>query len=91
MKPGNKSAPNTAGTAAWVCLVLAWAAFVSPHPAFGVFFGWPLNAIGFILAIVAMVKHGTHAGLRQLLGSLIASPPIYLYGFAIFPDGAFAA
>jgi hypothetical protein len=75
--------PNTAGRAAWVCLAIAWACFVLPIPGSGLFIGWPLNLVAFILAIVAMSKRGTSAGLFPLLASLIASPIIYFIGIAV--------
>ncbi|NNC22888.1 hypothetical protein HKX42_03410 [Salinisphaera sp. USBA-960] len=75
---------NTAGKAAWVCLAIAWIAFIVPIPGTGFFIGWPLNLVAFILAIVAMSKCGAGAGLWQLLASLIASPIIYLIGLAVF-------
>jgi len=78
------STPNTAGRAAWVCLAIAWVTFLVPLPGVGLFIGWPLNLVAFILAIVAMSKRGTFAGLWQLLASLIASPIVYVIGMAIF-------
>ncbi len=74
---------NTAGKAAWVCLAIAWIAFIVPFPGTGLFIGWPLNLVAFILAIVAMSKSGTGAGLWQLLASLIVSPFIYFIGIAV--------
>ncbi|WP_408951441.1 OB-fold protein [Lysobacter sp. Hz 25] len=78
------STPNTAGRAAWICLAIAWIAFLLPIPGIGVFIGWPLNLVAFILAIVAMSKRGALGGLWQLLASLIASPIVYFIGLAIF-------
>ncbi|HKX79601.1 MAG TPA: hypothetical protein VJM34_13870 [Novosphingobium sp.] len=78
------SIPNTAGRAAWVCLAIAWVTFLVPIPGIGLFIGWPLNLVAFILAIVAMSKRGAFAGLWQLLASLIASPIVYFVGVAIF-------
>ena len=75
---------NTAGRAAWICLAIAWVTFIVPFPGIGLFIGWPLNLVGFILAIVAMSKHGATAGLWQLLASLIASPVVYFSGLAVF-------
>ena len=77
------TADNTAGKAAWTCLVIAWVAFVIPFPGTGLLIGWPLNFVAFILAIVAMSKSGAGAGLWQLLASLIASPIIYFIGVAV--------
>lgn len=74
---------NTAGKAAWVCLAIAWIAFIVPFPGTGLFIGWPLNLVAFILAIVAMSKSGASAGLWQLLASLILSPIIYFIGIAV--------
>lgn len=76
--------PNTAGRAAWICLGVAWLCFLLPVPGLGLFAGWPLNLVAFILAIVAMSKKGAMAGLVQLLASLIASPIIYFVGLAVF-------
>ena len=77
--------PNTAGKAAWVCLAIAWACFLLPMPGLGLFIGWPLNLVAFILAIVAMSQSGAGAGLLQLLASLIVSPIIYwVLGWALF-------
>lgn len=74
---------NTAGRAAWICLAIAWVTFIVPFPGIGLFIGWPLNLVAFILAIVAMSKSGAGAGLWQLLASLVASPIIYLVGLAV--------
>lgn len=74
---------NTAGKAAWICLAIAWATFLFPIPGIGLFIGWPLNLVAFILAIVAMSKNGTNGGLWQLLASLIASPLVYFIGLAV--------
>lgn len=74
---------NIAGRAAWVCLVIAWVAFLVPFPGLGLFVGWPLNLVAFILAIVAMSKMGAGAGLWQLLASLLASPVVYFIGWAV--------
>jgi|HigsolmetaAR203D_1030402.scaffolds.fasta_scaffold01222_16 hypothetical protein len=79
---GNTEGKNTAGRAAWVCLIIAWVAFIVPIPFAGVFVGWPLNLVAFVLAIVAMVQRGARAGLWQLLASLIVSPIIYFAGLA---------
>lgn len=78
------STANTAGRAAWICLAIAWITFLVPIPGIGLFIGWPLNLVAFILAIVAMSKRGAFGGLWQLLASLIASPIVYLIGMAIF-------
>lgn len=75
---------NTAGRAAWICLAIAWAMFLIPFPGIGLFIGWPLNFVAFILAIVAMSSLGAGAGLWQLLASLIVSPVLYLIGLAVF-------
>ena len=75
--------PNTAGKAAWICLGIAWLAFLVPVPGLGLL-GWALNLVAFILAIVAMAKLGAMAGLFQLLASLLVSPFVYLIGILIF-------
>lgn len=75
---------NPAGKAAWITLAIAWLCFLIPFPGLGLFLGWPLNLVAFILAIVAMSKGGAKKGLFQLLGSLIVSPVVYFIGLAIF-------
>lgn len=75
---------NSTGRAAWICLAIAWVTFLVPFPGLGLFIGWPLNLVAFILAIVAMAKSGAGAGLWQLLASLIASPLVYFIGLAVF-------
>lgn len=75
---------SPAGKAAWIVLAIAWVCFLVPVPGLGLFLGWPLNLVAFILAIVAMAKGGAMKGLWQLLGSLIASPIVYFIGLAIF-------
>lgn len=82
---------SSAGRGAWICLIIAWTTFIVPFPGIGLFIGWPLNLVAFILAIVAMSNHGTGAGIWQLLSSLIISPIVYfiglvvITGLAIFP------
>ena len=76
-------APNTAGKAAWICLGIAWLAFLLPVPGLGIL-GWSLNLVAFILAIVAMSKLGAMAGLFQLLASLLVSPFVYAIGLILF-------
>jgi hypothetical protein len=75
---------NSAGRAAWICLAIAWVTFIVPFPGIGLFLGWPLNLVAFILAIVAMAKLGANAGLWQLLASLLVSPVVYFIGLAVF-------
>lgn len=70
--------------ATWICLVIAWVLFLLPVPGAGLFVGWPLNLIAFILAIVVMTRGKVAGGLIPLLASLIASPIIYFIGLAIF-------
>lgn len=77
------SAQNTAGKAAWICLAIAWLMFLVPVPGTGLFIGWPLNLVAFILAIVAMSTHGAQGGIWQLLASLVVSPIVYLIGFGV--------
>lgn len=79
----NGNAPSPAGKAAWICLAIAWICFLIPIPGIGLFLGWPLNLVAFILAIVAMSKGGAKKGLFQLLASLIGSPIIYFIGVGI--------
>ena len=83
MNARTATAENSAGKAAWICLVIAWIAFIVPIPGTGLFIGWPLNLVAFILAIVAMSKSGAGAGLWQLLASLLVSPVIYLVGLGL--------
>lgn len=78
------SKPNLAGRAAWICLAIAWLMFLVPIPGLGMFIGWPLNLVAFILAIVAMSNNGALAGLWQLLSSLILSPIVFFIGLAVF-------
>lgn len=70
--------------ASWICLAIAWICFLVPVPGLGLFIGWPLNFVAFILAIIAMSKGGASAGIGQLLSSLIVSPIIYFVGLAVF-------
>lgn len=74
---------NVSGRAAWICLAIAWITFLAPIPGIGLFIGWPLNLVAFILAIVAMAKQGAGGGLWQLLASLILSPVVYFVGLAV--------
>lgn len=87
------AAPATpaASKAAWICLAIAWACFLLPIPGIGLFIGWPLNLVAFILAIVAMAKRGAMSGLWQLLASLIASPIVYFIGLAVLAGSIGAA
>jgi len=75
---------NSAGMAAWICVAIAWVCFLVPIPGIGLFIGWPLNFVAFILAIVAMAKRGALSGLFQLLATLIVSPVLYFIGLAVF-------
>lgn len=75
---------NPAGTAAWLLLIMAWLCFLIPFPGLGMFVGWPLNLVAFILAIVAMSKGGAWKGIVPLVLSLIASPLIYFVGVVVF-------
>jgi len=75
--------------ATWIVLLLTWAMFLLPVPFTGIFIGWPLNLVAFILSIVVMTKGNTKSGLILLLLTLVASPAIYflimplLYGAAM--------
>jgi hypothetical protein len=62
-----------------------------PFPGTGVFLGWPLNLVAFILAIVAMAKGGTRKGLMQLVLTLIVSPVVYFVGTAMLVGAVAAA
>lgn len=83
--------PNTAGKAAWILLAIAWLCFLLPIPGSGVFIGWPVNLVAFILAIVAISKGGARNGLIPLLLSLIASPVVYFIGTMLFVGAVGAA
>jgi len=65
-------------------LGIAWLCFLIPFPGLGMFLGWPLNLVAFILAVVAMGKGGAGKGIAQLLLSLVASPVVYLVGVVVF-------
>lgn len=84
MQATTNSGSTAASGASWICLAIAWICFIVPIPGIGLFIGWPLNLVAFILAIVAMAKRGAMSGLLQLLASLIVSPIIYFIGLAIF-------
>lgn len=75
---------HPAGIAAWLILGIAWLCFLIPFPGLGIFAGWPLNLVAFILAVVAMAKGGAGKGIVQLLLSLIVSPLVYFVGVVIF-------
>ncbi|NWF32260.1 hypothetical protein HH110_04255 [Stenotrophomonas sp. SAM-B] len=75
---------NPAGIAAWLMLGIAWLCFLIPFPGLGMFLGWPLNMVAFILAVVAMAKGGAGKGIAQLLLSLVVSPLVYLVGVVVF-------
>jgi hypothetical protein len=76
----HKSAPVTA---TWICLVVAWVLFLIPIPGVGLFVGWPLNLVAFILAIVVMARGFTGKGMIPLLASLVVSPIVYFIGIAV--------
>lgn len=78
---------SPAGKAAWIVLMIAWACFLIPFPGLGLFVGWPLNLVAFILAIVAMANGGAMKGIIQLILSLVGSPIVYLIGTALFVAG----
>ena len=69
--------------ATWICLAIAWVLFLLPIPGAGLFVGWPLNLVAFILAIVVMTRGYTAKGLIPLIASLIVSPIIYFIGVSI--------
>ena len=70
--------------ATFVCLGVAWLLFLIPFPGAGLFVGWPLNLVAFVLAIVVMVRGKTLVGILALLATLILSPIVYFIGLAIF-------
>ncbi|WP_454261782.1 OB-fold protein [Pseudoxanthomonas mexicana] len=69
--------------ATWICLIIAWVLFLIPLPGAGLFVGWPLNLVAFILAIVVMTRGKTAGGLIPLLASIIVSPIVYFVGLAV--------
>lgn len=74
--------------ATWVCLIVAWVLFLLPIPGAGLFVGWPLNLVAFILAIVVMARGFTSKGLIALIASLVVSPAIYFIGLAVLAGTA---
>jgi hypothetical protein len=85
------AAPRTAPVkATWVCLAIAWLTFLLPIPGIGLFIGWPLNLVAFILAIVVMSRGYTTKGLIPLISSLVVSPIVYFIGVAILAGTAAA-
>lgn len=76
---------------AWACLIIAWVLFVLPVPGVGLFIGWPLNLVAFILAIVIMARGYTGKGLIPLIASLVVSPIVYFIGIAILSAAAISA
>ncbi|HEY4583945.1 MAG TPA: hypothetical protein VIG88_13965 [Lysobacter sp.] len=86
------AAPRTAPVkATWVCLAIAWLTFLLPIPGIGLFIGWPLNLVAFVLAIVVMSRGYTAKGLIPLISSLVVSPIVYFVGVAILAGAAGAA
>jgi hypothetical protein len=83
MNAARASTSSAASKAAWICLAIAWVCFLLPLPGVGLFVGWPLNGVAFVLAIVAMAKGGAMAGLIQLIASLIVSPIVYFVGVTL--------
>jgi len=65
--------------ATWILLLIAWVMFLIPIPLTGIFIGWPLNLVAFILSIVVMAKGNTKSGIFLLLLTLIVSPFIYFF------------
>ncbi len=78
---------KSAKTAANACLIIAWICFLVPLPGVGLFVGWPLNFVAFLLAIFGMAQGGAKMGLWQLLESLIVSPIVYLIGWGVLLHG----
>ena len=75
-----KTAPVAAG---WVLVAVAWLCFLIPFPGLGIF-GWVLNFVAFIIAIVVIAKGRTLPGIVQIAATVIASPIVYFIGLAIF-------
>lgn len=69
--------------AAWICLIIAWLLFLIPLPGAGLFVGWPINLVAFILAIVVMARGYTSKGLIPLLASIVVSPIVYFVGVSL--------
>ncbi len=93
MNATNEAAPapapkNAPVKATWVCLIVAWVLFLLPLPGVGLFVGWPLNLVAFILAIVVMARGSTSKGLIPLLASLVVSPIVYFIGVAVLVGAA---
>lgn len=78
--PAHKAPPVKA---TWICLIIAWVLFLLPIPGVGLFVGWPLNLVAFILAIVVMTRGSTSMGLIPLIASLVVSPIVYFVGVSI--------
>lgn len=76
--------------ATWICLAIAWLTFLIPLPGIGLFIGWPLNLVAFILSIVVMSRGYTAKGLIPLVSSLVVSPIVYFIGVAILAGTAAA-
>ena len=76
-------APRAPITAMWITLVAAWVLFLIPIPGTGLFVGWPLNLVAFIIAIVVMTRGRTAQGLIGLISSLVVSPIIYFGSFVL--------
>jgi len=74
--------------AAWITLLIAWVMFLIPIPLTGIFIGWPLNLVAFILSIVMMSKGNTKSGVIILLLTLIVSPFIYFFIMPLMHVGA---
>lgn len=83
--PETKTAPVKA---TWICLIVAWVLFLLPIPGVGMFVGWPLNLVAFILAIVVMARGYTSKGLIPLIASLLVSPIVYFIGLAVLAGAA---
>lgn len=80
----NQATPNAPVVGTWITLILAWILFLAPIPGLGLFIGWPLNLVAFILAIVVMSRGRTAQGLIPLILSLVVSPVVYFVGLGIF-------
>lgn len=75
------AAPVKAG---WIVLAVAWLCMLVPIPGLGLFLGWPLNLVAFIIGIVVIVKGSTGQGIAQIAASIIVTPAVYFISLAIF-------
>lgn len=78
------NAPSAPIKAGWIVLAVAWLCMLVPIPGLGLFLGWPLNLVAFIIGIVVIVKGSTGQGIAQIAASIIITPAVYFISLAIF-------